>query len=363
MTQPLLTIDLGAVAANWRALDALSGSAETAVAVKANGYGCGAFEVASALAGAGCRSFFVATVEEGAALRGAFNGHDHRSSMEERAASNIYILNGVADRGESAVAIALDLRPCLNHLGQIEAWRLSEGGACALQLDSGMSRLGLPPAEVARVPDGLDVRLIMSHLSCADEPDHHSNEAQRSRFIENAGALRDRAPDAQLSLAATGGTLLGGAYHFDLVRCGVGIYGGHPFAAAQPVVTLETPILQIRDIPEGQSVGYGWSWTADRPARIGTLPLGYADGMHRALSNGATLYNRGKPVHLVGRVSMDLITLDLTGHEDLQVGDMLEVLGPHQTVDALAEAAGTIGYEILTSLGHRYARRYTDITV
>jgi len=336
MTQPLLTIDLDAVVANWRALDALSGDAETGVAVKANGYGCGADEVAAALAHAGCQTFFVATVEEGVSLR---------ADLPEQV---IYILNGVADRRDSAAVIANNLRPCLNHLGQIDAWKRSEGGACALQLDSGMSRLGLPSAEWANVPDSLDVQLMMSHLACADEPEHPANEE-----------LRDRAPNAMMSLAATGGTLLSEAFRFDLVRCGVGIYGGHPFFDAQPVVSLDTPILQIRDIPAGQGVGYGWSWTAEQPSRVGTLPLGYADGMHRAMSNGATLYLEGKPVPLIGRVSMDLITVDLTDHPTAVVGDTLEVLGPNQTVDDLAQAAGTIGYEILTSLGQRYARRYT----
>jgi len=348
VTQPILTIDLSAATANWRALDALSGAAETGVAVKANGYGCGAFEVASALAGAGCETFFIATVEEGVELRAA---------LPE---PTIYVLNGVADRRDSSAVIASDLRPCLNHPGQIDAWRRSEGGACALQLDSGMARLGLQPEELDQVRDGMDVRLVMSHLACADEPEHPANESQRLRFLDHSAALKSRVPDAKLSLAATGGTLLGADYHFDLVRCGVGIYGGQPFDAAQAVVCLDTPIQQIREIPAGQGVGYGWSWSAERPSRIGTLPLGYADGMHRALSNGATLYCQGKPVPLVGRVSMDLITVDLTAYPDAKVGDMLEVLGPNQSVDDLAKAAGTIGYEILTSLGQRYTRRYTQ---
>jgi len=222
-----------------------------------------------------------------------------------------------------------------------------------------MSRLGLQPSELDAVLDGLDVCLVMSHLCCADEPGHAANETQRTSFLAGVETLRDRAPNARHSLAATGGTLLGVDYHFDLVRCGVGIYGGQPFADATPVVTLESPILQIRDISAGQGVGYGWTWSAERPTRIGTLPLGYADGMHRALSNRITLFRDGKPVPIVGRVSMDLITVDLTNHPEAQVGDFLEVLGPNQTVDVLAKAAGTIGYEILTSLGRRYLRRYT----
>ena len=347
MTQPILTIDLAAVRANWRALDILSGAAETGVAVKANAYGCGATQIATALADAGCKTFFVATLEEGIVLRAA---------MERPA---IHILNGIADRREATAAIANDLQPCLNHRGQVDAWVRSEGGACALQLDSGMSRLGLPPEDLETVPSGLDIRLLMSHLSCADEADHHSNETQRERFVESAEILKARAPKALLSLGATGGTMLGADYHFNLVRCGIGIYGGHPFADAQPVASLQTPILQVREIPQGQSVGYGWAWTADRPSRIGTLPLGYADGMHRALSNGAMFYFGGEPVNLVGRVSMDLITVDLTDHPTAHVGDYLEVLGAHQTVDDLATSAGTIGYEILTSLGQRYTKRYT----
>ena len=169
--QPLLTIDLDAITANWRALDKLSGEAETGVAVKANGYGCGADEVAVALAGAGCQTFFIATVDEGVSLRAALPKQ------------TIYILNGVADRRDSAAAIAHGLRPCLNHLGQIDAWQRSEGGACALQLDSGMSRLGLETEEWPSVPGGLDIRLLMSHLACADEPDHTANGHQLQRCL------------------------------------------------------------------------------------------------------------------------------------------------------------------------------------
>ncbi len=349
MTQPILTINTGAACANWRALDVLSGTAETAAAVKANGYGCGAVEISRALEAAGCRTFFVATVEEGVSLRTAL-----RDPV-------IYILNGVADREDAAACLASGLRPCLNHPGQIETWQGQTGHtACALQLDSGMSRLGLQPSELEKVPGGIDVRLVMSHLACADEPGHEANAFQYENFVCYADVLKDRVPEALRSLAATGGTLLGQAYHFDLVRCGVGLYGGAPYMQARPVVSLETPILQIRDIPAGQGVGYGWSWTAKRPSRIGILPLGYADGMHRALSNNATLYICGKPLPLIGRVSMDLITVDLTEHPQAQVGHMVEILGPNQSVDDLATAAGTIGYEILTSLGQRYTKRYTQ---
>lgn len=365
MSQPTLTIDLDAIAVNWRALNALSGAAETAAAVKADGYGCGVEEVAGTLVDSGCRTFFVATLEEGIRLnaatpdliRGLLTAEGGPGSVASTAKFSIYILNGVATEAEAAEAKAHGLRPCLNHLGQIEAWRAVGGGPCALQLDSGMSRLGLPPGELAHVPEGLDLGLILSHLSGADEPDHPSNAEQRERFLRSAASLTPVAPSARLSLGATGGTLLGEDYHFDLVRCGIGLYGGRPFLDAQPVVSLNASILQIREIPAGQSVGYGWTHTVKAPARIAALPLGYADGMHRALSNRGTVFIGGKPAPIAGRVSMDLITIDITGH-DAEVGDPVEIIGPNQSIDDLATAAATIGYEILTSLGSRYARRY-----
>lgn len=375
MTQPTLTIDLDAVAANWRALDALS-AAETAAAVKADAYGCGAEPVARALAEAGCRSFFVATMEEGAALAEALKPSPHsRGEGWEGGAAAIHILNGVATAEEAAEAKARGLIPCLNHLGQIEAWEAgavtakveagfaseattNKNAPCALHLDSGMSRLGLPPEEVPHVPEGLDVALLMSHLACADEPDHPANADQRERFLQGVAALRPVASDARLSLAATGGALLGAEYHFDLVRCGIGLYGGLPFADARPVVALTAPVLQIREIPTGQPVGYGCTWAAGAPTRIATLPLGYADGMHRALSNRGRVFIDGQPAPVAGRVSMDLITVDVSAFPNLQPGDPVEIVGPNQTIDDLATSAATIGYEMLTSLGSRYARRY-----
>lgn len=343
--QPVLTIDLDALADNWRALDSLSGRAETAAAVKADGYGLGATKIAPALWTAGCRSFFVANIEEGIALR--------RNLPD----ATIYILHGVIDR-EAAEAKAHNLTPCLIHLAQIRDWQAAQGGPCALQLDSGMSRLGLPSGELDTVPDGLDVRLIFSHLSCADEPGHPSNAFQLEQFRESLTRLPHNTATARKSIAATGGTLLGNDYLMDLVRCGVGLYGGHPFINARPVVTLNAPILQIRDIPPGQSVGYGWTWTAQQPARIATVPLGYADGFHRALSQGAQVWINGRPAPLAGRVSMDLITIDISAFPEIGTGTQVEIIGPNQTIDQLAAQAGTIGYEMLTSLGSRYARRY-----
>lgn len=348
MSKPVLTIDLGAAASNWRALDRLSGAADTAAVVKADGYGCGALRLASTLEANGCRSFFVATLDEAIALRGNI-------------ALPIHVLNGVADAEEASAAKAHGLVPCLNHLGQVEVWQAAGGGRCALQIDTGMCRLGLMPEELDKVPDNLDATIVMSHLGCADDgPDHPMNGRQLDRFVEYADRLKSKTPNARRSLAATGGTLLGDAFHFDLVRCGIGLHGAAPLKKGRGTVRLDAPILQVRDIPAGEQVGYGASWEAKAASRIATLPLGYADGLHRALSNRGRVFIDGKPARLAGRVSMDLMTIDVTSVDNAQVGTMVEIIGPNQTVDMIADAAGTIGYEILTALGERYEKQYVS---
>ena len=346
MRAPLLTIDLDAVARNWRALDQLSGAAETGAAVKANAYGLGIGPVSLALWGAGCRSFFVATLDEGVSLRGSLPD------------ATVYVLNGVSGDG-AMEARGQGLVPCLNAPHQVAAWRVAGGGACALHVDTGMGRLGVEPEGLARLVATeretlADCTLVMSHLACADEPGHSMNEVQRAAFE----AMRPALPHARASLAATGGTLLGADFRYDMVRCGIGLFGGMPFAEAEPVVTLTAPVIQVRDVPEGGTVGYGTSWTARRPSRIATLPLGYADGFHRALSWGTQVWIDGRPAPLAGRVSMDLLTVDVTEFPDLREDAMVEIVGPNRTIDDLATDAGTIGYEMLTALGSRYERRY-----
>ncbi|MEL7173960.1 MAG: alanine racemase, partial [Pseudomonadota bacterium] len=252
----------------------------------------------------------------------------------------------------------------LNSLAQGEAWfQGGPAGPAALQLDSGMNRLGIEPGEVAqlgRLPDGIE--LVMSHLACADDPAHPQNAAQRQAFAEMADAILATLPAGRtpptLSLAATGATLLGAPYHYDLTRPGIGLFGGLPFADARPVVRLEAPIIQIRDVAPGEAVGYGAAFVADTPRRIATISTGYADGLIRAAGGGAEAAIAGRRVPYAGRVSMDLITLDVTDHPAAAAGDPVELIGPTISVDALASAAGTIGYEILTSLGPRYSRRY-----
>lgn len=342
MARAHLTIDLGAVAANWRALDALSAPAvETAAVVKADGYGLGAAAVGPALLAAGARSFFVALTEEGAALRQALGP-----------GPTIYILSGLMP-GDVALMRANDLVPCLNSPAQIADFTSNlPGHRHAIQLDSGMHRLGLAASDLAAA-EGLAPELILSHLACADTPAHPQNAAQARAFANLAARL----PNARRSLAATGGILLGADYHGDLTRPGIGLFGGLPFAGARPTVTLSLPVIQVRAVATGGGVGYGAAWIAPRPSRIATVSGGYADGLMRALAGGAVqLWAGDRPCPMVGRVSMDLITVDVT---DLpSVPSHLEILNEYQTIDDLAGAAGTIGYEILTNLGDRYDRVY-----
>lgn len=342
MSTAHLTIDLNALADNWRALDAKT-SVETAAVVKADGYGLDAGRVAKALNRAGARQFFVAAAEEGIAVRDAvgpgpvvsvFSGH-----ME----------------GDAALLRDYDLTPMINSVDQmLRHVEQLPHHSFGIQLDSGMNRLGIEPAEWTALRD-IALRqmptLIMSHLACADDPDHPMNQQQLQTFKEMTADI-----SVPLSLAATGGLLLGPDYHFDLCRPGVGLYGGEPYDEAKAVVTLDLPVIQVRDLEAGETVGYSNKWQAKRPSRIATVAAGYADGLIRAIGSGIEVYADDTPCPVVGRVSMDLITVDVTDLDT--VPESLQMLNRLQTVDDLAEAADTIGYEILTSLGGRYKRSY-----
>lgn len=339
-----LSVDLDAIVANWRALDALSERhCETAAVVKADAYGCGTAEVGRALMSAGARTFFVAVPDEGAHLRAAIG-----------AGAKIFILGGYG-RDQRALYARHALCPVLNSGQQYAEWFTDQAGPAAIQVDTGMNRLGMEADELLALgPLSPMVELIMSHMGNADDPDHALNVAQNTEFRRlNAGS------DRRLSLSATAGTLLGDAYHFDMVRPGIGLYGGWPFLEARAVVQVDAPIIQVRDVAAGETVGYGATFVADSPRRIATISAGYADGLIRALSNGANAYIGGQPVPLAGRVSMDLITLDVTDCP-CGPGDRVELLGPNQSIDTVAAAAGTIGHEILTSLGSRYRRTYSN---
>ncbi len=344
MSTARLTINLHALASNWRALDAKT-DVETGAVVKADAYGLGAGPVASALAEEGVRKFFVAVAEEGAAVRQAIGP-----------GPLIFVFSGHME-GDADLLRDHDLVPLLNSPEQfqrhIQALPVHPFG---LQLDTGMNRLGLEPADWSALrnrAEALNPVLIMSHLACSDDPDHPMNRQQLDAFrgmTEGVSSPR--------SLAATGGTLLGPEFHFDLCRPGIGLYGGLPFADAKQVVTVDLPVIQVRDLAVGETVGYGNAWKARRPSRIATVAAGYADGLHRAIGGGIDTFAGDLPCPVVGRISMDLVTVDVT---DLpHTPERLRILNGHQTVDDLAEAAGTIGYEILTSLGRRYSRGYVE---
>ena len=339
----VLTIDLEAIVANWRALDALSEpETQTAAVVKADAYGCGATKVGGALARAGAGTFFVALPSEGAELRAAIGP-----------GPQIYILGGYAV-GDGGLFDRHDLRPVLNSAVQAAAWFQDRPGApCAVQIDTGMNRLGMEAHELASLGPLPDcVQIVMSHMGCADDPAHPLNAQQLAEFRRLTEGL-----GPTLSLSATAGLLLGPDYHFGLTRMGIGLYGGWPFLEARRVVAAHAPIIQIRDLDAGETVGYGATWIAERPGRIATISAGYADGLIRASGNGCAAYIGGQPVPFAGRVSMDLVTLDVTDCA-CAPGDMAEVLGPNQSIDDLASAAGTIGHEILTAIGSRYRREY-----
>ena len=353
-----LDIDLDAVVANWRLIGTTAAPATAGAVIKANGYGLGAVEVGRALANAGCRHFFIAHLIEGLRVRPALP-----------ADATIYVLNGLMP-GSEATCLEAGLVPVLNSLEQIARWSALavETGRdlpAVLQVDTGMARMGLTAEEVALVlaePErltGITLVLTMSHLACADDALDDFNVAQQ----ETIERLTTGFPGIPRALDNSGGSFLKGVSHFDILRPGIALYGGAPNASPNPmraVATLTTQIIQLREITAGTSVGYGRTFVAKRPTRVATIPVGYADGWHRTLSNHGATYIAGHRAPIIGRVSMDSITIDVTDIPDQHVfpGAAVELLGPHQSVDDVAADAGTISYEILTSLGQRYERCY-----
>ncbi len=367
----VLTINLDALAANYRRFQDTAPHAEVGAVVKANAYGLGLKPVVAALAEAGCGSFFVAEASEGRAVREALAGRADDVP--------IYVLNGLMP-GAAPAFIEYGLRPCLSSLAEIGEWKAATHLPCAIHFDTGMNRLGLTAGETAEFmasntwSEGLDVALLMSHLACADDPDRELNAIQRERFAHIVDTLQPRFPRAVASLANSGGAFLGADYHFDLIRPGIGLYGGNPFTARdnpfETVVTVEARVLQVKDVPAGESTGYGASSTGDGVRRVAVLAAGYADGYFRSLSfpslpglqaQGGVVALAGHIVPIAGRVSMDLIVADITSLAEGAVsrGDMAELVGRHVPLDEVAKRAGTLGYEILTSLGERYRRHYT----
>jgi alanine racemase len=354
--EALLTVDLDAVVSNWRLLAGMAGRAECAAVVKADAYGLGAAQVSAALEAAGCRTYFVAHSREGFELRRTL-----------RPNSRVFVLNGAPAGMERQLADAA-LTPVVNTLGDLAVWRSCAAAtgkrlAVALQLDSGMARLGLAPEDIEMIAadesllHGLSIELVMSHLACADEEGHPANEAQRLKFER----LRARLPGAPASLANSSGTFLGKGFHFDVLRPGAALYGINPTPwTSNPMrqtVGLRARVIQTRKVRAGTAVGYGHRAMVDRETTLATISLGYADGWPR--NAGAAAFYRGQPVPFVGRVSMDSIVLDMTGCTNLPLeGDFVDLLCSGQNVDDIACAAGTIGYEILSRLGRRFHRNY-----
>ncbi|MFN3664004.1 alanine racemase [Yoonia sp.] len=341
MSTGRLTIDLDAIVANWRALDAMT-NCRTAAVIKADAYGLGSVQVAKALFKAGVRQFFVAVAEEAAPIR---------EELGPRPEINVF--SGHM-KGDTEAIRALNLTPMLNSVDQLtHHFETLPGHPFGIQLDTGMNRLGMEMQEWAAIAGiALDQNptLVMSHLACADEPDHPMNPHQLENFrmmTDGIGVPR--------SLSSTGGILLGPDYHFDLTRPGIGLYGCEPFTDATPVVALEFPVIQVRDVAAGEVVGYGNTWQAERASRIATISGGYADGIIRHLSDRAVFFHGDIPCKLVGRVSMDLMTVDVTDLDE--VPKALSLIGPQQSLDDVARQAGTIAYELLTQLGARYSRR------
>ncbi|HET6839789.1 MAG TPA: alanine racemase [Bradyrhizobium sp.] len=358
----VLTVDLDAIVANWRKLEKTAVPAECAGVIKADAYGCGMAPVARALANAGCKTFFVATLDEA------------RLARETLPSAVIYVLDGFFQNCGDAFA-ELDVRPVIGDLNELAEWdvfcrRTGWAGGAAIHIDTGINRLGLTVTEAQGilpriVAGGHGITLVMSHLACAEALHHPLNAKQLATFREIASLFSG----VPASLSNSSGIFLGSQYQFDMVRPGAALYGVNPTPEAdnpmQPVVELKARIMQFRSLERGESVGYGATWTARRPTKLAILAAGYADGYFRAAgssdgSRGAEIIVAGKHCPVVGRISMDLMAVDITDLPPHAVrrGHMATLIGEGITVDELAHHFGTIGYEVLTSIGPRFARVY-----
>ena len=372
----LITIDVNAIAGNWTYLDSLSPTTtETAAVVKADAYGLGAARIAPALATAGCRTFFVMSLAEASALRQALAERGHTDAR-------IFALGGCHE-GQEDCFIADGVIPVINSLAQLERWRdraLAHAAKlpAALHIDTAMTRLGLDTVEMASLRDllqkdstwldGIELCCVMSHLSAGEDLADPTNDRQLAAF-QNIGAIF---PSVPLSLSNSGGTLRGGGFHMALNRPGIALYGLHPAGheaveeqidqaeRLRPAVSWQARILQRRSAQAGDRVGYNGTYRLERDSRIVTLGVGYADGYPRSLGNVARVEIAGETAPVVGRVSMDSITVDVTGIAESKMAavDHATVLGSGYELAQMARDAGTIGYEILTQLGRRPERRY-----
>ena len=337
-----LTVDLGALARNYHTLSELTGRTVNPV-VKADGYGLGAVAVAKRLMLEGARTFFVARAAEGVILREALG-----------AEPTLYVLDGA--HGENIHLIRQsNLRPVLNQPVQVQNWLSSGGGACGLQIDTAMNRLGYRVENAPEPFEGLE--LVMTHLACADEPSNPLNRQQRDAYAE----VVTKYPGVTRSFANSGGCFLGPDFAFDVVRPGICLYGGgpegKPHEKIAPVATLNAQIMQVRDVPVGETVGYSQGYKVEKPVTVATCGAGYADGVLRSYSPKGQVWVAGQMRPIIGRVSMDVLAIDVTGL-DVKAGDTVELFGNNRMIDDAATAASTISYELLTSITPRVPRLY-----
>ena len=357
MSQPRLTVDLGALASNWRRLAAAaaaSGCTESAAVVKADAYGLGVEPVARTLAAIGCRRFFVATVQEGVALR---------DILAAGPSCAIHVLAGPTDPATASTLATTGLVPALNDRHQLELWKPHRHLPAAIHIDTGMNRLGFPFASLDTAAfQGYEVALVMSHFACADTPDHPLNAIQRSRCERLAEMFPGIPTSFTNSAAACAETLAPETEGGDCARLGIGLYGGNPFATRPspviPVATLDAPVLSVRHAAGGETVGYGATHALARRTTLAIVAAGYADGIPRSLSGQGVVGCKDHRLRVLGRISMDTFTIDATPIQDtVRPGDRVEVFGRQVALDEAASLAGTIAYELLTRIGPRVERR------
>jgi alanine racemase len=358
-SQVVLEIDLAKIRRNYQILSKICTTSKVGAAVKANAYGLGASEIAAVLRLEGCEDFFVANIEEGARLRG---------SLKDNA--NIYILNGIFNDDIPAF-IEYKLIPVLNHLEQFKIWqeyaiKIKKILPCTIHVNTGINRLGMDIKEAmqlslkADMATSLDIKYIMSHLSASEQADNHYNNFQLKIFKDCLMNFKG----VKASLANSGGIFLNSEYHFDLVRAGIALYGGNPTPKMpnpmNNVVRLLAPIIQLQKLPPKSMIGYNMTFVTNRDTMLATLPVGYADGYSRHFSSKGHVFVDGHSAPVVGRVSMDLVTVDVTDlpQEKIYLGQQVEIIGDYCTIDKIAAITGTISYEILTQLGNRYKRIY-----
>ena len=355
-----LEIDLKSICHNFKTIKKkVSKNCIVAATVKANAYGLGVKQVSKSLIKHKCKDFFVATLMEGIELR-SYNKSVH-----------IYILNGL-DSGKCSIYKKHKLTPVLNSIKQIKEYeiyqsKIKKSMDAIIHFDTGMSRLGLDEDETKKLIDNknnilkkTNIKYIMSHLACGDDPKNKKNNEQLKMFRKISKSFKN----IKMTLANSAGVLLGKNYHFDMVRPGISIYGGNALKneknTYKHVIKLTAKLIQIRQIKKGSTVGYGATYKAKQKMIVGSISIGYADGLNRLFSNNMKCYYKKKKINLIGRVSMDLVTLDLSKFhlEDIQINNQIEIINDQNNINQICMNIGTIPYEILTSLGHRYSRKY-----